>query len=95
MFDKKKRKVPDDPPVCLLTDADTLELGLITRLFKEQGLPFLTKEHEGVGGIFRIAYGSSPFGMEIWVKSSDLDRAMALLDGVSFRAETDDTGKEP
>lgn len=94
MFFKNKPKVPDDPPVCLLTDADTLELGLITRLFKEQGLPFLSKEHQSVGGIFRIAAGFSPFGMEVWVKCSDLERAKELLDSVSFRAEEDEADGE-
>lgn len=89
MFQKKKAKAPDDPPVCLLDDADALELGLITRLFKEQGLPFLQRERQASGGLFRIATGFSPFGTEIWVRSSDLERARALLDGVSFRAEED------
>lgn len=94
MFGRKKEKAPDDPPVCLIADADSLELGMVTGLFKKHNIPFLTKEHEPVGGLFRIGLGDSPFGMEIWINRSDQTRAMELLDGIRFRAPEEPAGHQ-
>lgn len=87
MFGRKKRpEPPADEPVCIVSAADTLELGMVTELFQEQGLPFLTKEVLPAGGLFRIAAGFAPCGMDIYVRASDAPRAQALLNGIHFRA---------
>ena len=65
---------------------DTTSVSYTHLLFQEQGLPFLTKEVLPAGGLFRIAAGFAPCGMDIYVRASDAQRAQALLDGIHFRA---------
>ncbi len=64
--------------VALTEVENEFELGIVTAILKDNGIPFIIK-NKGSGGYMRIVTGSSPYGSSIMVEKSMLERARELI----------------
>ena len=64
--------------VALTEVENEFELGIITAILKDNGIPFIIK-NKGSGGYMRIVTGSSPYATSIMVEKSMLERAGELI----------------
>jgi hypothetical protein len=64
--------------VALTEVENEFELGIITAILKDNGIPFIIK-NKGSGGYMRIVTGSSPYSTCIMVEKSMLERAGELI----------------
>ena len=64
--------------VALTEVENEFELGIITAILKDNGIPFIIK-NKGSGGYMRIVTGSSPYGTSMMVEKSMLERAGELI----------------
>lgn len=69
----------DDMELVLLTQVDNeFELGIVSAILDDNGIPFIVKD-SGSGGYMRIITGASPFGTKIMVEKSMLEIALDLI----------------
>lgn len=72
----------------LITAANEFELGAITSILRDHGIPFITKDNEA-GGYLRIYSGSSIYGTDIQVREDCFDQAKDLI--ANFIQDDDST----
>jgi hypothetical protein len=63
----------------VLTEVDNeFELGIVTAILDDNGIPFIIK-NSGSGGYMRIITGSSPYGTKVLVEKSTYERAKDII----------------
>lgn len=67
----------------LRSTVDEIELNMIKDILKDNGIPYIIKDH-GPGGHMRIIGGSSLYGTDVMIDKRDFERANALLESISI-----------
>ena len=76
LFDFGKSYKPDGEVELLTTVYDFGMRSVIESLLRDAGIPYLTKER---GGSLTVITGSSVFGVDFFVKVTDLDAAKEII----------------
>ena len=93
---EKPHKISDGDDVShLITVYDVAVLGIIRGMLEDESIPYLVRER-GTGSAMRIMTGFSMFGTDVYVPTSALDTAKALVAGFEDATVTfvDDDGNE-
>lgn len=65
--------------VVLRTINDRYELDIVENLLEDNKIPYMLKE-KGTGGYMKIISGSSLYGTDVLVETSQFEKAKAILD---------------
>ncbi len=93
---EKPHKISDGEDVSLLiTVYDVAVLGIVRGMLEDENIPYLVRER-GTGSAMRIIIGFSHFGTDVYVPTSALEIAKALVAGIEDEPViyVDDDGNE-
>ena len=77
----------------LRTFYDEVSLSIALEVLGDHGIPHLKKDR-GTGNVVRIITGFSLYGVDIYVRPEDAERANALMDELFSGAEGEDAEEE-
>lgn len=72
---------PEDTPVFLVSSADGFEADILAAKLEAFGVPVM-KRHKETGDYLKIYMGASPFGIDLYVPSQQLEKARDILENI-------------